>query len=129
MMNIIKKQLLFTVMLATTALSLSAKPNSERVAFVDSGFIVQNNTYKKLKVQFYNASQPTKALGGDPAYEQDRPYVPRFSSIKIPAGAVTIHVTHSDKGEKTAVLDHLPISSSQSYTINYDKATNKFSLV
>jgi len=128
-MNLLKKQMLFTVILATTVLSLSAGPASERVPFVDSGFKVQNNTYKKLKIQFYNATQPTKALGGDPAYEQDRPYVPRFSSIKIPAGAVTINVVHSDQGEKTAVLDHLPINSSQSYTINYDKNTNKFSLV
>lgn len=128
-MNFIKKQTLFALLITASTLSLYTKPSSERVPFVDSGFVVQNNTYKKLKVQFYNAMQPTKALGGDPAYEQDRPYVPRFSSIKIPAGATTIHVVHSDKGDKTAVLDHLPITSSQSYTINYDKNTGKFSLV
>jgi hypothetical protein len=125
-MNFLQKQLLLTIMLATTIGYLSA---SQRVPFDDSRFVVQNNTYKKLKIQFFNAAQPTKALGGDPAYEQDRPYVPRFSSIKIPAGAVTINVTHSDKGEKSIVLDHLPINSSQSYTINFDKATGKFSLV
>ena len=126
-MKFIQKQLLLTIMLATTALSLSAV--SERVPFDDSGFVVQNNTYKKLKIQFYNAEKPTKALGGDPAYEQDRPYVPRFSSIKIPKGAVTIKVTHSDQGEKSIVLDKLRINSSQSYVINFDNATGKFSLV
>lgn len=126
-MNFLQKQLLLTIMLATTVGSLSAV--SERVPFNDSGFVVQNNTYKKLKIQFFNAEQPTKALGGDPAYEQDRPYVPRFSSIKIPKGAVSIKVTHSNQGEKSVVLDRLPINSSQSYTINFDKATGKFSLV
>lgn len=117
------KKLILAAVFAATAFTMQA---SQRVPFVDSGFTVQNNTFKKLKIQFYNLAQPTKALAGDPAYEQDRPYVPKNQSIKIPAAAKILNVIHSDKGEKAVVIDHLSINPTKNYVITYNKASDTF---